>query len=132
MAAYKTTAARLGGLCDEKIATEVSGATPCDAGLKIAWTGLSRPAGLRAPGSRGAAFPVLETELREAPDGDAILLIRPRELEPKLSLRDRRGGLSTGHEEAQRQVTLGAELVNIRLERAELFEGSARQNPNSL
>ena len=87
---------------------------------------------LAAPDSALGGLLVLETELREAPHRDTVLLIRPGELQPELTLGDRGGGVTAGDEEAQRGVALGAELMDARLQRAKLLKGPARQNPQTL
>ena len=78
------------------------------------------------------AIPVLQTELREAPHRDAVLLVRPGELEPEFPLRERCRGLAAREQEPQRRIALGGELMDARLQRAELVQGPPRQNPQSL
>src|SRR3974390_2752574 len=78
------------------------------------------------------AFAMVGAKLRQAPHRDAVLLVRPGELEPEITLCHSRGGAAAGDEEAQRGVAMQTELMNARLQCAELFRGSARQKPESL
>ena len=81
---------------------------------------------LQAPGSRGAAVPALEAEQRQAPHRNAVFLVRPGELQPELPLRDHRGGVAAGDEDPEGGIPQGAELMDARFQRAELFQGPAR------
>ena len=87
---------------------------------------------LQARGSRVAAVPALEAELRESPHRNAIFLVRPGELQPELPLRNHRGGVAAGDEDPEGGIAQGAELMDARFQRAELSQGPARQNPQSL
>lgn len=68
---------------------------------------------------------MLIAELREPTDGDSILLIEPRELEPELAL----GGCDSDEaarcEHAQSDVAIGGELAHQRLQLAQLVECAA-------
>lgn len=75
---------------------------------------------------------MLEAELRQAAHGYTVLLVGPGELEPEFTLRDNGSRVAAGDEHAQRRPALRAQLVNARLQRAELLAGAARQNPQSV
>jgi hypothetical protein len=68
---------------------------------------------------------MLDAELRETVHGGPVLLVGPGELEPIIALGNARGDLSAGDEDAQRHVPQGAQLVDARLQRAELFQSPA-------
>jgi len=68
---------------------------------------------------------MVRAEQRQTPYGDAVLLVGPGELEPEVALRQRRRGVAAGDEQAQRGIAVHTELVNARLERAELLESAA-------
>ena len=82
--------------------------------------------------SASRAVAMICAELREAPHGNAVFLVGPGELQPEIPLRERRCGMTTGNEYPQRGVTVHAELMDGGLQRAELFQGAARQKPYHL
>jgi hypothetical protein len=71
---------------------------------------------------------VIEAELRQAAHGDAVFLIRPRELEPELTLGHRCGCAAARNEDPQGLAALAGELLHAGLERAELSDGAARED----
>src|SRR5215471_12057652 len=75
---------------------------------------------------------VVRAELCQSAHGDAVFLVGPDELEPEVALGEGRRGTTAGEEYPQRSVTVRGELVDARLQRAELFQNSARQKPRHL
>ena len=75
---------------------------------------------------------MLEAELRQAAHRDSVFLVCPGELQPEFPLCDCGRGVAARDKDAQSRITLGAELVHARLQRAELLPGPARQNPEIL
>lgn len=69
-------------------------------------------------------------ELGEPPNGGAVLLVEPGELQPELVLRDGSGGVTAGDEHAQRRIARCPERMDARLQRPELFQSPARQDPD--
>jgi len=71
-------------------------------------------------------------ELGEAADGDPILLVGPGKLQPEVALGKSGGGVTAGEENAQRRIAVQPQLMNARLQRAELLQSAARQESQGL
>ena len=69
---------------------------------------------------------MVDAELRQSTDRDAILLAEPGEFQPVLALLDQRRRVSAGDEHAQRNVALGREFLHRLLQKAELQPHPAR------
>ena len=71
-------------------------------------------------------------ELREAMHRHTVFLVGPGELEPEIPLCERGCHVAACHEDPQRCIAMHTELVDARLQRAELLTSAARQNPQRL
>ena len=82
--------------------------------------------------SASRAVAMICAELREAPHGNAVFLVGPGELQPEVALCHGCCRITTGDEHPQRGVAVRAELVDARLQRAELTQSTAREKPHHL
>lgn len=81
----------------------------------VAVTPVSASDQIRAPSSARVVL-MLRAELRQALDGNAVLLVDPGELEPELPLCERGCGIAAGNKHAQRRVTVSSQFLHAGLQ----------------